>query len=1289
MVFRMKLTTKIIPTFLVLFAFLFQSLPADGDGGFIPVGDFNVYEPGQNALICWNGDIERLYLSVNIRSDEDTEGVHIVPFPSTPRITLGNITVFENLTNAFQGKLMPGYGSGEGGYNDGLGGNASFEIEMQEMIGEHNVTVIRVTDPENFKDQVNDLLTSIGLSIEKWPDTIDDVIYEYTLRDFKYFSIDRFPIKKEERSIDPLIYEFKTNELVFPLEISSILKGHSSVTLGVLVPEDLPIDPSPGMDSVYYIGEAYFTREEVLEIDMGLQDMFDGGCVGIYFKRYVDLETLSEDFIIGTYSDTIWMRSSEECERYIVNGIHGPRLLLYSSHPGDHADTLTYMDEQNGNIFWKTRIEFDEEEELESRKVILDDMDGDGKEDILVVDCFEDMQYITRLDPYDGSEFWQTQLSYSPKTWDWKLNPGTYNTLEDADSAIHILIPAMTWDRFLILKLEDGSFRYRKPFMNDLYIGWVNIVVSPEGDRVLFWSDERIYLWDPWPDDNGQVVWNQPCTADGYHYIPSSIDGDDANLIIPAAEGVYHVLDALTGAKISEWRHDGHLSIISGHIGHEDAIEGLFYTSYYGSESNTYVFHKVDLISGEELWNVRMNTKRYPEDIRIFDLDGDGTDEIIIRWHTDYQWIGGTFDWLSLTTIHDRMTGEIIWEGDYLFLDAGMDCDNDGILEILLESRNSLIDIELIDGSEVFRLNKSVPEDITYYNSNCLEWGDFNGDGFDDILVTSFHYRMGIWEFEGISDLSLFDGYEMRFDEIVNFPGPIRKAYTSPENNPMNYVIVQSGTRIYSLPLRSTITLESDRQIVSKGGQAAIVANVRGNDGPVTDAEIVWESSVDGDDFSETEEILPGTYVVRWTAPRDFIGKVVITARVRASNWSLGMASTELVVVEGAEIRPDTATNVSARFVPGIVELDQNAAIYVSLSGYYDPYDVLINVVDINSRGEIIPFQKISDSLWISSYIPRGSTGTIYLYMKVVSSNVLIWDGILELFVLEPDDTGPEVVEEPSISLFILPDTAYQGSNVTLLVSCDNPIDLLSVEFAASDNMSGGSFSEFKTISDCILYCIYSVPFREEPITILVEARKDDVVIARSSSILNVIKEGEQPIEPDGTSNYFEVTYYQTPGDPKPGEDRHLFIFSQRNGYLLSDISFSVVHIPEGWNYSSDDDQERDVIHIILKNDKGESGPFIIRLQDDSGNARYISIYLEGQSGDEVDEEEMDADDDDEKDSGDHNIGLFLVIFTVILLSAAIVFFTIYVWRKDLKNRDRNTDTPYAATLDNHRGKRW
>jgi hypothetical protein len=273
------------------------------------------------------------------------------------------------------------------------------------------------------------------------------------------------------------------------------------------------------------------------------------------------------------------------------------------------------------------------------------------------------------------------------------------------------------------------------------------------------------------------------------------------------------------------------------------------------------------------------------------------------------------------------------------------------------------------------------------------------------------------------------------------------------------------------------------------------------------------------------------------------------------------------------------------------------------------------------------------------------------------------------------------------ISLFIVPDKAYQGSNVTLLVSCENLVDILGAEFTASDNISLGGFSEFRTTSDSILYCIYSVPIWEGPITILVEVRKDDIVIARSSSILNVIKVGDPTIEPSGTSDDFEVTYYLTPRDPEPGEDQHLFIFSQRNGNLLSGISFSVVNIPEGWTYSSEDDQELDGIHIILTNGMDASGPMIIWLQDESGNTQYLSIYLEMPSGEEPDEGETDTD-DDERDSPKQDIGLFLVIFAVILLGVAIVFFTISLSRKDLKNMDRNTDITDAAMLDLHRRKR-
>jgi len=143
-----------------------------GDGGYIPMMNINVYEPGQNAIICWNGEEERMYLSINIYADEPTEGIHFVPFPSLPKVSLGDFETFENMERVFLRELdfhsFDDYNS-DGTSGGGGGAEKSFEVKFTATLGSHSITVIEVVDPDDFKGQINELMKQVGANIEAWP----------------------------------------------------------------------------------------------------------------------------------------------------------------------------------------------------------------------------------------------------------------------------------------------------------------------------------------------------------------------------------------------------------------------------------------------------------------------------------------------------------------------------------------------------------------------------------------------------------------------------------------------------------------------------------------------------------------------------------------------------------------------------------------------------------------------------------------------------------------------------------------------------------------------------------------------------------------------------------------------------------------------------------------------------------------------------------------------------------------------------------------------------------------
>ena len=68
------------------------------DMGAIPVTsklNVSIYEPGQKAIIAWNGTEEILVLSTDVNASEDTSALRILPLPSNPKaIEKANFTSF-------------------------------------------------------------------------------------------------------------------------------------------------------------------------------------------------------------------------------------------------------------------------------------------------------------------------------------------------------------------------------------------------------------------------------------------------------------------------------------------------------------------------------------------------------------------------------------------------------------------------------------------------------------------------------------------------------------------------------------------------------------------------------------------------------------------------------------------------------------------------------------------------------------------------------------------------------------------------------------------------------------------------------------------------------------------------------------------------------------------------------------------------------------------------------------------------------------------------------------------
>lgn len=87
---------------------------AAADMGVVPPGNVSVYEPGQKAIIAWNGEEEVLILSTDVRGSESSWAVELLPLPSCPEEPkAGRFDSFVGIQNLLNDQMRLKY-RGEG-----------------------------------------------------------------------------------------------------------------------------------------------------------------------------------------------------------------------------------------------------------------------------------------------------------------------------------------------------------------------------------------------------------------------------------------------------------------------------------------------------------------------------------------------------------------------------------------------------------------------------------------------------------------------------------------------------------------------------------------------------------------------------------------------------------------------------------------------------------------------------------------------------------------------------------------------------------------------------------------------------------------------------------------------------------------------------------------------------------------------------------------------------------------------------------------------------------------------
>lgn len=237
----------IVGVLLVVLFILPEVCLADRGGWHVHTEAVTLKESGQRAIIGWDGQTEVLCLGTDVSSSKKTTVIEFLPLPSEPKVTLGSRETFEAVEKLLARKNIRFF-KRKGRFGKGLRGDAResepFTITFHQRLGAHDVTVVKVNRPDEFVDWIEEKARALTQNQASVPGGLRKLIAKY-LNEYRcpYFVFDVIEVGPDPKSVEPIIYEFESPLLFYPLEISSTFHGQTSIDLIVFASDQINPDP--------------------------------------------------------------------------------------------------------------------------------------------------------------------------------------------------------------------------------------------------------------------------------------------------------------------------------------------------------------------------------------------------------------------------------------------------------------------------------------------------------------------------------------------------------------------------------------------------------------------------------------------------------------------------------------------------------------------------------------------------------------------------------------------------------------------------------------------------------------------------------------------------------------------------------------------------------------------------------------------------------------------------------------------------------------------------------------
>ena len=255
----------ILGVWVLALLFIFPSSAAADMGAIVPGRNVTVDEPGQKAIIAYNGVEEILILGTDLQASMPTKVLRFIPFPSEPQVFLAPNTCFQNLETLFSKYEMTYLVQVRGGGS----AREAVEFRFHKRLGAHDVTVVHIRDSQHFTTWVNEFFRQQGLPHRTLSSQETSLISDYVQRGFSFFVFDLVELGQETTSVEPLLYRFPTQHFYYPLKISKLFGKVGTIELFVFGKRRKIRQPEDDPDGVRYVlrsSSAFVTADDMQRV---------------------------------------------------------------------------------------------------------------------------------------------------------------------------------------------------------------------------------------------------------------------------------------------------------------------------------------------------------------------------------------------------------------------------------------------------------------------------------------------------------------------------------------------------------------------------------------------------------------------------------------------------------------------------------------------------------------------------------------------------------------------------------------------------------------------------------------------------------------------------------------------------------------------------------------------------------------------------------------------------------------------------------------------------------------